>query len=86
MTLAQILDEVKTLTPQDRERLRQALETPDASTETQRAADEVERRLFEAGLLREIKQPIIDLAPYRDRKPIEYQGKPLSEVIVEERR
>jgi hypothetical protein len=46
----------------------------------------VERRLIEAGLLREIKQPITDLTPYRDRTPIEYKGKPLSEVIVEERR
>jgi hypothetical protein len=86
MTLEEILEEVKMLSPEDRERLRVTLETWDAAHGARRAAEEVERRLFEAGLLREIKRPITDLTPYRDRKLINTKGKPLSETIIEERR
>ena len=39
-----------------------------------------------AGLLSEVKPPITDFTPYLHRQPIETTGKPLSEVIIEERR
>ena len=43
-----------------------------------------ERR--EAALLSEVKPPMTGLTPYQHRQPIATTGKPLSEVIIEERR
>ncbi len=45
----------------------------------------VQRALYEAGLVTEIKRPITDPTPYR-REPIAIKGKPLSETVIEERR
>jgi hypothetical protein len=45
----------------------------------------VQRALFEAGMLSEIKPPITDPTPYR-REPITIKGRPLSETVIEERR
>lgn len=47
--------------------------------------DQLEQRLFELGIISEIKPPI-DPASHQDFEPIENKGKPLSEVIIEERR
>ena len=57
-----------------------------AEPEPSSAEDKVERLLFERGVLSEIKGPIRDLEPYRNRKLVQVEGKPLSEVIIEERR
>lgn len=48
--------------------------------------EQLKQRLFEKGYMREIKKPISDFTPYQDRVPITVYGKPLSEVVVEERR
>jgi hypothetical protein len=48
--------------------------------------EEFAHQLHVAGLLREVKPPITDFTPYQHRQPIETRGKPLSEVIIEERR
>jgi Arc/MetJ-type ribon-helix-helix transcriptional regulator len=50
------------------------------------SAQELQRRLYEAGVLSEIKSPITDLAPYRHRQAVPVQGEPLSETILRERR
>jgi Arc/MetJ-type ribon-helix-helix transcriptional regulator len=47
---------------------------------------ELQRRLFEAGLLSEIKPPITDFTPYLNRQAVPIQGEPLSETILGERR
>jgi Arc/MetJ-type ribon-helix-helix transcriptional regulator len=49
-------------------------------------AQEAQRRLFQAGLLSEIKPPITDLTPYRHRQAVPIQGEPLSETVLRERR
>ena len=49
------------------------------------AAIELQRRLFEAGVLSEVKPPITDLAPYRNRQAAPIQGEPLSETVIRER-
>ena len=54
--------------------------------EAQEANQDAQRRLFDAGLISEIKPPITDLPPYRDRKAIPIQGEPLSETVIRERR
>jgi Arc/MetJ-type ribon-helix-helix transcriptional regulator len=48
--------------------------------------EELQRRLFDAGLLSEIKPPITDLTPYQNRQAISIQGEPLSETVIRERR
>ena len=70
---------------------RKALEMdPESQVATERLRgvleDKLERRLFELGYLSRINKPIRDFTPYENRTLIEVEGKPLSEIIVEERR
>ena len=71
--------------------LRKALEVaPDSQVATERLRgvleDKLERRLFELGYLSRINKPIRDFTPYENRTLIKVEGKPLSEIIAEERR
>jgi hypothetical protein len=59
---------------------------PDDLTEEEAANQEIQRRLFGAGLISEIKPPIRDLTPYHDRQAVPIQGEPLSEAVIRERR
>jgi len=47
--------------------------------------EKLERRLYETGLLKQIREPITDFAPYQNRSPIAVRGKPVSETILEDR-
>jgi len=47
---------------------------------------EMQRRLFEAGIISEIRPPITDLTPYQNRQAIPVRGEPLSEAVIRERR
>jgi Arc/MetJ-type ribon-helix-helix transcriptional regulator len=47
---------------------------------------EVQRRLLAAGIISEIKPPITDFTPYRDRQAVPIQGEPMSETVIRERR
>lgn len=44
------------------------------------------QELWALGWLSEMKPSLTDFTPYQHRQPIETTGKPLSEVIIEERR
>jgi hypothetical protein len=92
-----ILGRIAALSPEQMRRLRDELDgklaapaSADAGASAvadgESADQEIQRRLFDAGLLSEIKPPIRDLAPYRDRKPVPIQGEPLSETVIRERR
>lgn len=48
--------------------------------------EKLEQRLFDLGLLKEVRKPVRDFTPYMNRTPITVRGKPLSEIIVEDRR
>jgi Arc/MetJ-type ribon-helix-helix transcriptional regulator len=50
------------------------------------ADQELQRRLFAAGVISEIKPPIRDLTPYRNRRAVPIQGEPISETAIRERR
>lgn len=68
-----------------------ALELDPANTAAQRnlqiLLDELlEKRLSEMGYLEELPKPITDFTQYEQRVPVELQGKPISEIIVEDRR
>ncbi len=66
----------------DQEIEEDAIVTPALST----FSHELAQALTHDGLLTAIKPPITDLHPYQNRNPITTQGKPLSEIIIEERR
>jgi Arc/MetJ-type ribon-helix-helix transcriptional regulator len=48
--------------------------------------DAPQRRLYEAGVLSEVKPPVADLSPYRGRQPASVQGELLSQTVIRERR
>jgi hypothetical protein len=50
------------------------------------ADQELQRRLLEAGIISEIKPPITDMTPYRNRRAVPIQGEPISETVIRERR
>jgi putative addiction module CopG family antidote len=50
------------------------------------SSQEVQQRLFDAGLVSEIKPPIADLTPYQNRRAVPIQGEPISVTALRERR
>jgi Arc/MetJ-type ribon-helix-helix transcriptional regulator len=56
-----------------------------AQAEGEKSSEELQRRLFETGVISEIKPPITDLTTYRNRRAVPIQGEPLSETVIRER-
>ena len=98
---AYILSTIDTLSPEQTRTLSRELESRLASqkangqqdteasaelTEAEQADQALQRGLFDAGLLSEIKPPIRDLTCYRERKAVPIKGEPLSETVIRERR
>jgi tetratricopeptide (TPR) repeat protein len=48
--------------------------------------ERLDQKLQESGLLKEVKGPITDFAPYKDRSLMTVGNKPLSEIVIEGRR
>jgi hypothetical protein len=84
--LDRLIEEVKTLTPEEQKSLRDLVDKLLAESAPRITEEEFEQRLLEKGIISRIPSPIIDLTPYQNRKLIEVKGKPLSETIIEERR
>jgi len=78
--LERLIEQVKALSPSQRQRVREVLETPPI----QGPEDELEKRLVEAGLMRRPPRRPSDRGP--NPQPIAVSGKPVSETIIEERR
>jgi len=70
------------------ERHRQSQQTPGyaAVRREELSREEVQRRLFDANLISEIKPPITDLTPYENRRAVPVQGEPISVTALRERR
>jgi Arc/MetJ-type ribon-helix-helix transcriptional regulator len=70
------------------ERHRQAQQPPTALQDRRDEpnSQEVQQRLFDAGLVSEIKPPITDLTPYQNRRAVPIQGEPISVTALRERR
>ena len=81
-----VVEDVKALTPAEQQQLRAWLDMLCAPTSAPMTEEAFAYALRETGLLSEVKTPITDFTPYQHRQPIETTGKPLSEVIIEERR
>jgi hypothetical protein len=71
------LEEVLELQPDD-ERARAQLQTL--------LQGRLDQKLQESGLLKEVKGPITDFTPYKNRTLIPVGDKPLSEIVIEDRR
>jgi hypothetical protein len=85
VTFDELVEEIKSLSLGEQQRLRELLDAWLVRDYSQLTEDEFEQELYEAGLLSEIKPPITDFTPYQNRQLIEPKGKPLSEIIIEER-
>jgi hypothetical protein len=93
-TVEEIVKAVKDLPPHEQAEVKRRLEDlstqpdqGDVPDETLQAADldqRLQRALYEAGLVREIKPRV--KRPRVRRPPIKIKGKPLSETIIEDRR
>lgn len=84
--LDRVFEEVKRLTPEEQKSLRDLVDGLLATSAPQMTEDEVERHLLEKGIISRIPPRIRDASVYANRKPVEVEGKPVSEIIVEERR
>lgn len=83
MSVKEVLEAVRTLTPEERAQVRALLDTlPDGSLPTE---EEAQARLRAAGLLAETGQGRSATVRTR-RTPVEIKGAPLSQTVVEERR
>jgi hypothetical protein len=82
-TLDQVIQEVKVLPPGLQRHLRDMLNEGLDKDETEK---ELDRMLRDAELLTEIPMPVTDFTPWQNRQPIQVEGQPLSEIIIEERR
>ena len=81
-----VLEAVGAFTPEQRRKLREALDSGPGAPSDREKAEELDRRLLAEGLISSIPPPITDPTPYREWKPIPIEGKPLSQTIIEERR
>ncbi len=70
----------------ERHRQAQQQPSPPAIRPDKLSSQEVQQRLFDAGLISEIRPPITDLALYQNRRAIPIQGEPISATALRERR
>jgi hypothetical protein len=84
--LDKIIEEVRALPPEEQRQLREQLNSivPDPSEDERE--DEFERELMAEGALGEVKPLPDDDQDFYSYKPVTATGKPISEIIIEERR
>ena len=81
--LAEILEEVRTLPPKEQRQLREQLDTIVSAPTLDELEDAFERELVAEGI---ISIPENEDEDDDDWEPVEVTGKPISEMIIEERR
>ena len=84
--LDRLIEEVKTLTPDEQRSLRDLVDELLLKSAPTMTEDEFEQHLLEKGVISRIPPRIRDASFYAKRKLIEVEGKPVSEIIIEERR
>jgi len=84
VTLHQVLKQVKMLTPDEQRELREILDFVLASHDNEVTEELFERMMVEKGIMT-VPPPN---SPVRSEnwKPVEVKGKPVSEILIEERR
>ena len=86
VTLHQVLEQVKMLTPDEQRELQKALDELLDPPPSESLEEELARKLQKAGPVITHSSPITDSTCYEKWKPVEVKGKPVSEIIIEERR
>jgi hypothetical protein len=86
VTLEGVLEQVKKLTDGEQRQLRKALDVILELPPPKNSQERLAQKLLEVGLLSRIPPPITDLTRFENWKPVEVKGKPVSEVLIEERR
>ena len=85
-TIERVLEEVRALTPGEQRQvhtlLNSLLENPHPKT----TEDEFLQMLLQKGIINNIPTPADDADEDDEFEPIEVQGQPLSETVIEERR
>ena len=84
--LDRVTEKVMRLTAEERERLLKVLNSLLATTSPHMTQGKFEQRLLEKSIVSRIPPRIRDADYYANRKPIEVLGKPVSEIMIEERR
>ena len=84
--ITDLIEQVLALPPGDKERVRQALDKERQTLPASDARRTFLERLFAAGLISEIKEPTMTSEEFNRFQPIASPGKPLSEMIIEDRR
>ena len=84
--LDRVFEEVKLLTPDEQRNLRDMVDELLAASAPTMTEDEFEQRLLKKGIISRIPPRIRDATFYAQRKPVKVEGKPVSEIIIEERR
>lgn len=87
MSVTEILEAVRALSPAEQEQVKALLDTLPTSTEPLMTEDEFEHYLAAKGVIT-LPQPMTedDWREEEGWQPIEVEGKPLSQIIIEERR
>lgn len=78
--LESLLEQVRSLSPPERQLMREALDQIESDQNPG-----FQERLVEAGLLSEAKRPIRDAEAFHAFTPVDIEGDPLSETIIEDR-
>lgn len=84
-TLERVIEEIKALTPAELKQVRQTVEELLQPAQAQMTEDEFERELIAEGIIAPLEKSG-DKYDFHGYKPIKVGGKPLSEMIIEERR
>ena len=86
-TVERVLEEVKTLTPGEQRQVHTLLDSLlENQANPQTTEDEFLRMLLQKGIITNIPNPADDADEDDEFEPVEVQGKPLSETVIEERR
>jgi hypothetical protein len=82
--LEKVIEEVKSLTLDEKRKLHTTLS--ELLTSPHPTEDDFKQAMLKAGLLNSIEPREVDLESFKNYKPVEVEGKPVSETIIEERR
>jgi len=85
-TLDRLFEEVKTLTADEQRSLRDMVDELLVKGAPTMTEEEFEQHLLKKGVISRIPPRIRDASVYAKREPVEVEGKPVSEIIIEERR
>jgi hypothetical protein len=86
MALEEVAAAAQELPRDEQARLLEMLKALWEQSEEKAKRDQILQKMLEDGLITRIPPPIMDGARHRSWKPIEIEGKPISETIIEERR